>query len=303
MKIWGITFLLSLAPFVTNATITFDTYLPTNKNSKTAVYVVLHGCKQGPNDILADTRFQELADNYNYAIVTPKQNVMMNWDRCWNWFFPGNQMKAVGSEITTIMNYIRKFKRKNNLLNSKTFAIGFSAGAAQTMNLMACYPYEFDGIAVHSGIAYQGATDAWQAQEVIVKGPAYSNIELVYRMKGCSPLNQWKEKTIVLFHGKEDQRVVPANFTSIKNQIMGRLDLQDDGKLNNSHVVKEEYSEEKPYRKHPYTYEFTELKGDNHIHSYLVENMAHDWSGGPVRIGRNDPKGPDATAIIIDLFF
>lgn len=304
MNFWGtFTILFTLLISASSFAIEFDTYLPSSKNNETAVYIVMHGCKQVPSDILADTRFKELADKYNYAVVTPKQNIFMNYDKCWNWFLPVNQYDVIGSEITTIMSFVNRFKRNNDLKNHPTYAIGFSSGAAQVMNLMACFPEEIDGIAVHSGIAYQGARNIYEANETISKGPSASSKQLVYRMKTCSPLSKWENKSFVLFQGKEDSRVVPANFNSIKGQLLGVMDIQDDGLINNSHILSRTEEDFDPPLMHSYKYEYYGLKNDNDLHTYLVEDMAHDWSGGPVRIGRNDPKGPDATKIIIDFFF
>lgn len=303
MKNW-IFFLLFIISFSTfSQGIEYDTFLPKNLNKDTAVYVLLHGCKQIPKDILEDTGFKKYAQEKNFAIITPKQNPFLNWDKCWNWFFPINQMNAFGSEISAIMYYVNSLKTLHGLRNNPTYVMGFSSGGAQAVNLFACFPEEFEGLAVHSGIAYGAAQDVFQATTVIEKGPLVGNQTLVKRINNCSSGFDWADKRVLLFQGKADTRVVPGNFNALKSQILGLFDLQDDGKVNNSNLVSIDETKVSKPLKYDYDYGYYEFAEGNSLETYLVDDMAHDWGGGSVRVNRNDPKGPETTQIIIDTFF
>jgi hypothetical protein len=48
--------------------------------------VLLHGCKQTPDDIVKGTRFEALADRMGAYVLLPKQSQSANPYGCWNWF-------------------------------------------------------------------------------------------------------------------------------------------------------------------------------------------------------------------------
>ena len=48
--------------------------------------VLLHGCRQTPEEIAAGTRITQLADERGWLVLLPRQTTQANAWGCWNWF-------------------------------------------------------------------------------------------------------------------------------------------------------------------------------------------------------------------------
>ncbi len=294
--------LFSLSFSAIAQSIGFNNFVPNYYDSETPVFVVLHGCKQKAEDILRDTYFTDYAEKNQAIVFTPEQSLMNNWDHCWNWFLPANQQSFIISETQTIMAELSSFLLIHDIQLNPVYLVGFSSGAAQALNLLACHPESFQGAALHSGIAYRVAQDVFEADQVIQTGPRESNEELAQKLASCSDEAQsWAHMKILLFHGSVDSRVVPANQVSIKNQFLSFYDYLDDKEFNNSHIYDSNFEVKTPIGKYPYQQETHEFYNNSILHSYLIQGLAHDWSGGNERLGRNDPLGPNATEMIFDI--
>ncbi|HWI13925.1 MAG TPA: PHB depolymerase family esterase, partial [Burkholderiales bacterium] len=75
----------------------YKTYIPANHERQALpVVVMLHGCKQGPDDFAAATRMNALADEHGFIVVYPAQAHKANVSRCWNWFQADHQQRDRG---------------------------------------------------------------------------------------------------------------------------------------------------------------------------------------------------------------
>ena len=73
----------------------YKVYLPARYRGETLPLVVmLHGCRQTPEDFAAGTRMNEAADELGFIVVYPSQARLANLSRCWNWFSPANQTES-----------------------------------------------------------------------------------------------------------------------------------------------------------------------------------------------------------------
>ena len=275
---------------------------PKNYDSSTPLFLVLHGCKQSDKIIMNDTFFLEKGKEKAIFIV-PSQSILRNIDHCWNWFAPLGRSPISGSEINNIVSNLLKFKRKHKLQKNPVFVMGMSAGGAMAMNLMACYPEFFDGAAVHSGLAYKINDSIFGLTKLISNAPRKSPMELATAFRSCSKqLINLTNKKYLVFHGTEDERVHVGHMYAIENQIVDAHDLSDDGLINQSNQFS--FSEMKYNPKNKFNYTIRAYKLDNNVELkvYEIDRLKHDWSGGDYRVERNDPKGPDASDIILDYF-
>src|SRR5690349_14931069 len=66
---------------------TYKVYLPDRHATQgLPLVVMLHGCKQDPDDFAAGTRMNALAEEMGFVVVYPAQSAKANVSACWNWF-------------------------------------------------------------------------------------------------------------------------------------------------------------------------------------------------------------------------
>src|SRR5437667_617192 len=71
----------------------YKLYIPRGYSNGTPVplLVALHGCTQDPDNFAAGTRFNMLADTYNFLVLYPQQARKNHITRCWTWYERGSQ--------------------------------------------------------------------------------------------------------------------------------------------------------------------------------------------------------------------
>lgn len=268
-------------------------FIPQGVNKKTPVIFVLHGCKQDANEFLRDNYLIEKAKG-KVAIYAPSQSLSQNIDKCWNWFLPFNQTRSHFSETKKLLDGLQRFKARNGLAENPVYLMGFSAGAAQVMNYLACYPDHFDGALVHSGLAYKVSDRIWDINYVIAYGPKRPHKELIEDFVACSNQERsYLDKKIMVFHGTNDFRVNIKNFNALEVQLVESFDYRDDGIRNGSFNFEEIHN---TFTINEYDYEYRSYKYKKlHLEFYEIDKLRHDWSGGDERRNRNDPLGISAT--------
>lgn len=273
-------------------------FVPDKIDRNTPIVFVLHGCKQDANEFIKDNYLIEKA-NGKVAIYAPSQSTMYNIDKCWNWFMPKNQSRSSFSETNHLLEGLTKFKHRNNLNSNPVYLMGFSAGAAQTMNFLACYPNEFKGALVHSGLAYRVSNNIWDINDVIAYGPKRPHKELIEDFVNCSKNNNksYFDKKIIAFHGSRDFRVNIKNFYALEVQLVESFDYRDDGKRNNSFNFEKQVNS---FLQDDYEYNYRSYRsGKLHLEFYEIDGLQHDWSGGDERRNRNDPRAISATDVLL----
>jgi poly(hydroxyalkanoate) depolymerase family esterase len=276
--------------------------LNNHQQSPRALVVFLHGCKMDGTEFARTTAIDEFIEKENIVALFPSQNDQYNSDHCWNWFLPLNQSRFISLEHFSILDQISRAQTKYKLKAENTFLVGLSSGGAYAMNLVSCFPEKFNGVAIHSGLSYLAATDPLYANQALIKGPQFNAEFTSKEAFRCGGKNHHQMKTI-LIHGKEDKRVYPINFESMRQHFIHLYDLADDEKLNQSFPkVSFQF-----YKQTPKSYNYSEFNFENSLHqvvlkTILIDQLEHKWSGGTEGETYADPKGPKVTKLILDYF-
>ncbi|HEX2198763.1 MAG TPA: PHB depolymerase family esterase [Burkholderiales bacterium] len=245
----------------------YKVYLPARYGGKSLPLVVmLHGCKQTPDDFAVGTGMNRLADELDFIVVYPSQARIANFSRCWNWFSLHNQQRDQG-EPSLIAGITREVIERYGVDERRVYVAGLSAGGAMAAVMGATYPELYAAVGVHSGLPYASARDA---------------VSAIAAMRGqgekAAPLP--RVPTIV-FHGDRDTTVHPHN---------GRYGVEE-ARLE---------SEQGEVGGRSYTR--TRFRGRPKLEHWLVHGGGHAWFGGNDKGSYADPAGPDAAREMLRFF-
>eukprot|EP01116_Phalansterium_solitarium_P020713 TRINITY_DN6189_c0_g1_i1.p1 TRINITY_DN6189_c0_g1~~TRINITY_DN6189_c0_g1_i1.p1 ORF type:complete len:559 (-),score=68.67 TRINITY_DN6189_c0_g1_i1:304-1917(-) len=272
-------------------------YLPTTPQPKAPLFVMLHGCTQNPTDFSAGTQMNTFGETYGFYVLYPEQTSGANANKCWNWFQPADQARGTG-EPKLITDMVAAVAAKYSIDESRVFAAGLSAGAAMAVIVGATYPDVFSGIAVGAGLEYQAATSMVGAFTAMSSGgpdPVQQG-KAAYAAAGSNA----RTVKVYVIHGTSDTTVFPVNGKQVVSQWVQTL-LLDGNAITNTPTNS---TNGQVPGGHSYTLStYANGSSGNTLIQYLVVNsMAHAWSGGSTAGSYTDPKGPDASALIVNFF-
>ncbi|HEY8357500.1 MAG TPA: PHB depolymerase family esterase, partial [Ramlibacter sp.] len=159
--------------------------------------VMLHGCKQDPDDFAAGTRMNEAAREQGCFVLYPAQSRQANPQGCWNWFKHSHQQRGRG-EPALLAGMTRDVMQKHGIDPARVYVAGLSAGGAMAAILADTYPELYAAAGVHSGLAAGSANDLSSALGAMRTGSAGGAAKASAR-------------PIIVFHGDADRTVHPSN--------------------------------------------------------------------------------------------
>ncbi len=242
--------------------------------------VMLHGCKQDPDDFATGTGMNAVAEAYGLMVAYPGQTGADNASSCWNWFRPSDQRRGAG-EPAIIAGITEEIIREFDLDPSRIFVAGLSAGGAMAAVMGETYPDLYAAVGVHSGLACGSASDVVSAFAVM-RGDVGSTSR-------AKPLSTHHVRTIV-FQGDADATVHPSNAARIVSAA-----TPSDG------TVGKESGRATGGRTYERTV-VTDETGRPAVEGWLVNGAGHAWSGGNADGSYTDPRGPDAAAEMVRFF-
>ncbi len=244
--------------------------------------IMLHGCKQDPEDFAAGTGMNAVAETHGLVVAYPRQGGVNNASSCWNWFRPADQIRDEG-EPSIIAGITMEIMSEFGLDRGRVFVAGLSAGGAMAAVMGETYPDLYSAAGIHSGLAYGSANDVISAFSAMRGdgGLASSPKRLA---------NGHRLRTIV-FQGSADRTVHPSNADRIVAAATPTGGC----------AVRKESGRSASGRTYARTI-VADPAGRPAVEYWLVDGAGHAWSGGHSAGTYTDPNGPDASCQMVRFF-
>lgn len=276
---------LSLSYANAQASRSYKLFVPSSHGGEPApLIVMLHGCKQTPDDFAAGTRMNELAEREGFLVAYPAQTARDNGANCWNWF-DARQQSREGIEPTLLAGIVRDICKSHAVDSSRVFVAGLSAGASMAVILGATYPELFAGVAAHSGLPMGAAHDVMSAFAAM-------------RGAGDSPSSGVRVLPVptIVLHGDADQTVAQSNAAGIVDQALQGY-AESDVPLQRRRRLSDALGGRRFT-----TTDYADASGRNRVQEWVVHGGSHAWFGGSAEGSYTDAGGPDASAEIVRFF-
>jgi len=195
-------------------------YIPAGLPSGRPLVVVLHGCTQTAN-AMQSAGWNQLADQYQFAVVYPEQTSAHNPVECFNWAGEYGNLADITrgqGENESIIEMVDYEIAHHSVDTTRVYVSGFSAGAAFTTVMLATWPERFAAGSIMEGIAYKCAVDvngAYSCQSPGVTKTAAQWGDLV-RAAHSGYTGPWPR--VQIWEGTSDTTVVPANQGELVKQ-------------------------------------------------------------------------------------
>jgi poly(hydroxyalkanoate) depolymerase family esterase len=240
--------------------------------------VMLHGCKQSPDDFATGTRMNELAEEQTFLVAYPAQSTSANASKCWNWFKARDQERGQG-EPSLVAGITRQIMSDFRVKPAWVSIAGLSAGGAAAAIMGAAYPDLFEAVGVHSGLACGAATDMPSAFAAM--------------RAGARPdLPRRSAVRTIVFHGDRDLTVNSVNGDRVIAQSNSTANLQIS-------VCQGQSAGGARYSRTVHT----NASGAEVLEQWVVHGLGHAWSGGSPDGSYTDARGPDASREMVRFFF
>jgi poly(hydroxyalkanoate) depolymerase family esterase len=251
-------------------------YVPTKPASgPRPLVVMLHGCKQDPEDFAAGTTMNLLAEESGCLVLYPEQAAGANHSQCWNWFESAHQQRDAG-EPSLIAGMTRQVLREHGGDPDRVFVAGLSAGGAMAAVMAASYPELYKAAGVHSGLPAGGAHDLMSGLNAM-KGAAKKT------RKGAAV---GKPVPVIVFHGDRDAIVHPSNGQEVFKQFTHGASLREVEERGEGHTK----------------VAALDRAGKVAAEHWTLHGAGHAWSGGSSAGSYAEPGGPNASAEMLRFF-
>ena len=265
----------------------YKLYVPTTApDQPMPLIVMLHGCKQNPDDFAAGTRMNALAERHGFLVAYPAQSANANGSNCWNWFRPADQARN-GGEPEILAGIVRDVIAAEAVDAERVFVAGLSAGAAMAVILGHTHPELFKAVGAHSGLPHGAANNVGSAFAAMHGSYAFTKSAAV-------PAARVRVPTIV-FQGDQDSTVVAANAAAIVEQAVAAGN--GEAQLHASELARAR-ADGRDYTRTLHA----DAAGRTHVELWLLHGGGHAWSGGDAAGSYTDASGPDASGEMVRFF-
>ena len=274
----------------------YKLYVPTSyRAAPMPLLMMLHGCKQSPDDFAAGTRMNELAEEHGFLVAYPAQSARANGANCWNWFQSRDQARD-GGEPSILAGIVDDIATLYATDRRRVFVAGLSAGAAMAVILGQTYPEVFAAVGAHSGLPYRAARNVASAFAAMQGGPMPATLGGPPPTPAAKPAGATSTPGVptVVFHGDRDHTVALSNADAIVEQALasGTPGLLEKKEVEPATAESRGYTRT-VYRTHV---------GRPQVEHWVLHAGSHAWSGGSPNGSYTEAKGPDASAEMVRFF-
>jgi poly(hydroxyalkanoate) depolymerase family esterase len=260
--------------------------------------VLMHGCRQTPEDIATGTRIAAQADANGWLVLLPRQSAKANPWSCWNWFDAATT--AGRGEAAIVAAQIRSVRGTYRIHPRKIYAVGMSAGGGLAAALGLRYPKLLAGLFIHSGVACGAASAPLAAMRVLSHGADTDYERIAANARAEAPAGALPLPLLVI-SGTRDTVVAEINAVQLARQYLvfnGRLEPQS-GRPDAVPPADAESTSILPSGRAMTTSDYRDGKRLL-VRKISVAGLAHAWSGGDDALPYNDSSAPDATALLAE---
>jgi poly(hydroxyalkanoate) depolymerase family esterase len=264
----------------------YKLYIPARPASgPRPLVVMLHGCKQDPDDFAAGTAMNVLAEQHGCLVLYPEQAMGANASNCWNWFEAAHQERD-GGEPSLLAGMTREIIDTRQADPKRVYVAGLSAGGAMAAIMGQAYPELYAAVGVHSGLPVGSARDLITGLAAMKKAPG----------KPGKTGRARRRTSLIVFHGDRDNIVHPGNGDAVLQQFLH--DAPD------APAAALERHQERSGNGNGRGYTRTSMReGGRSVAEYWeLHGAGHAWSGGSAAGSYTDPAGPDASAEMLRFF-
>ncbi len=258
--------------------------------------VLLHGCRQTADDIAQATRITALADEVGCLVLLPRQNPRANTWGCWNWF---DRATVEGwGETAIVLAQVKSVRRKYRIDPKRVFVAGMSSGGGLATVLGIRKPEVVAGVFVHSGLACGAASSPLSALSVLKTG-ADNDVTRIARAMRLGAPPETLPVPLLVVHGGADDVVSPVNAAQLVRQYLALNGhpAADAGAYVDLPPPDRSDIATMPDAGTVTTSEWR-VGGRLVVRHVLVDRLGHAWSGGDEKYPYNDPRPPDASAML-----
>src|SRR6478672_4585010 len=197
----------------------YQLYLPAGYDGKQKhmLVVLLHGCTQDAADIARGTRVAEHADRDGFIALLPEQPESANAKKCWNWYDPAHQGRDAG-EPSIIAGMTAKIVADYRVDRDRVHLAGISAGAGMAALVAVAWPEMYASVAMHSGIAWEAATNVVSALGAMAHGPSLEAADTLGAQAAAAMGERKRAIPALVIQGGSDKVVNPANAAALVRQ-------------------------------------------------------------------------------------
>jgi len=260
--------------------------------------VLLHGCRQTPEEFAAGSRIASFADENGWLVLLPRQTKHANGWGCWNWF--DRRTVSGKGEAAIVAAQVRAVRRLYGAHPRRIFLLGMSAGACLAAIVAMRSAKLFAAVGLHSGVACGAASSPAMALDVMAHGARVDIDAIAFEARSATSTRVLPVPACIV-HGENDRVVAQANSTQLLRQFLifnGRFapgaaaDLPAADRTATSELANGRTMTTEDYR----------LDGRVVARRVRVDRLGHAWSGGDDAFAYNDREPPDATRLFVDFF-